>query len=333
MVSERIYQVKNYQLLEELSRGGMGVVYKARDIHTNKAYALKFMLPGSDEESKKRFLREAKALSLLEHPNILPIVEFGEDRGLPFIVMELIQGESLSKHVQASLHSSGEAPSYSWTVSVFKKIAEGLKACHERGLCHRDIKPDNILIERDSQNPILIDFGLVKMDKDRGQLDSLSNLTKSGDILGTPYFMSPEQFDSKECGQIGPHTDIWSLGSTLFYCLTGKAPYEGESLVNIYNKVVIGEPPTITAVDNRVPERLATLCSLCMKKESSKRISATEIIELLSASDQEKSLIKPILGGLVILIILLLTAAIALKLQPPEAPPDFLQSSKKKTFS
>lgn len=318
MVDQRIYQVKNYQLLEEVSRGGMGVVYKARDVNTNKIYALKFMLPGSDEESQKRFLREAKALSMVRHPNVVSILQYGQDNGLPFIVMELIEGESLSKLVQATLRSSGEAPSYSWTISIFKQIAEGLKACHDQGLCHRDIKPDNILIENGSQNPKLIDFGLVKMDPSHGRLDSLSTLTKSGDFLGTPYFMSPEQFDPKECGELGLPSDIWSLGTTLFYCLTGKPPYEGEALVNIYSKIVVGEPPTVSSVNNKVPERLVTLCSLCMRKDASQRITAEEIIELLESNESRNPLVKPILAGTILMAMGLLLTMLVVNFQDPE---------------
>ena len=279
---------KQYKIIEEISRGGMGVVYRAQHLQTMKFFALKLLLDVTAQQSRKRFIREAKALSLVDHPNVISIVEYGDYQGTLYIVMDLIEGQDLASLVEESLREAGSALSPDWAITIFRGIVEGLQACHFQGLYHRDIKPENIIIDSQTQKPILIDFGLVKKDKNSGRFDSLS-LTKSSDIIGTPRYMSPEQLDSNEFGDIGKHTDIWSFGATMFYCLTGKHPYEEDTLIGLYTKMLVGEAPRIKSINKTVPLWLSDLCSACMVKKPQQRASLESLLDTFKEQGRNKA--------------------------------------------
>jgi tetratricopeptide (TPR) repeat protein/predicted Ser/Thr protein kinase len=221
-----VQQIGRYQVLEEIARGGMGVVYKARSPSDDAPVAIKVMLGAgfSNPTSRKRFEREAEALSRVQHPNVVRIL--GSDvtpSGEPYMVMELVEGSSLQRRLdhQGPLDPDGAA-------EALVALCEAVAACHRAGVLHRDLKPDNVLVTRDGVLK-LTDFGLVR---DTDPSMSRTQLSKEGDLLGTPGFWAPEQAFG-QIDAIGPATDVYGLGGTLFALLTGRPPHEAESLVQI----------------------------------------------------------------------------------------------------
>lgn len=274
-------QFKDYLLLRELGRGGMGVVYHARHQQTGEDCALKLLLQPTDERAITRFQREAKALSLVDHPHVISIFEHGQFNGVPYIAMELVRGESLQSIVEDAGKRVVSKSYQNWMAGIVHAIAKGLRACHEQGLTHRDIKPDNILVEEKTGRPVLIDFGLVKKDKVSGRFDSVS-LTQSGAVLGTIHYMAPEQLDSEEFGQVGSHSDVWALGATFLYSLTGELPFKGDSVITIYTAIIMGDPPKLQSMIKSAPPWLNQLCSDCLVKKAENRIKLDAFIQLLN---------------------------------------------------
>ena len=209
-----------YKILEEIGRGGMGVVYKAEDTRLDRTVALKF-LPQEltrDEEARARFIQEAKAAAALEHPNICTVYEVDEAEGRIFISMAFIQGQSLKDKLRGGPLDIEEAK------AIALQVAEGLREAHEKGIVHRDIKPANIMVTDKGQAKIM-DFGLAK-------LSWGADLTKPAMILGTAAYMSPEQAKGEP---VDRRTDIWSFGATLYEMLTGERPFrKGQERALIY---------------------------------------------------------------------------------------------------
>lgn len=275
-----------YEILGELSRGGMGVIYRVIERKSGKEQALKVILNKDFNPTEfQRFQLEARVLAHIEHRNIIRIHETGKEADKPFFTMELVKGGDLKRRVDMSLREKGAVPSFYWTAEVMLALASGLAHCHEKGVVHRDFKPANVLIEEDTSRPVIIDFGLVKRDpkKLKENFESLADdLTKTGQMLGTPAYMAPEQVDNKgSFGEIGPPADVWGFGATLFYCLTGEPPYKGETIVNILKQLMTGEPPRASSINSEVPEWLDDLCAQCLKHKQSDRYTMEDISDSL----------------------------------------------------
>jgi len=248
--------ISHYKILEELGRGGMGVVYKAMDTRLERTVALKFLSPGviGSVEERARFAHEAKAAAALNHPNICTIYEIDEVDGQHFIAMELIEGASLKERVAEGPLPLGEA------IDITRQIAAGLEKAHEQGIVHRDIKAANIMITDGGQVKIM-DFGLAKA---RGA----TQLTREGTTLGTVRYMSPEQARG---APVDHRSDIWSLGVVLFEMVTGRFPFTGEYDQAVIYSIINAEPETLTAIRTGVPVELERIVNRCLEKDPAER--------------------------------------------------------------
>ena len=215
---DEIGRLGGYRILEVLGSGGMGVVYRAEDPSLKRLIAMKVMKPtvAANPEAKARFMKEAEATAAIEHDNIVTIYQVGEDNGIPFIAMQFLKGESL----QARLNRVGKLPEAE-TLRVGLEVANGLQAAHSRGLIHRDIKPDNIWLQKGNDRVRIVDFGLVRNNAED------AGLTQSGVVLGTPKYMAPEQARGHD---VDHRCDLFSLGSVMYRMLAGKSPFEGSNL-------------------------------------------------------------------------------------------------------
>jgi serine/threonine protein kinase len=217
--SETLGRIGDYELLEELARGGMGVVYKARQMSLGRLVAVKMILAGqfADKRVLQRFQGEVTTSALLQHPNIVAVHEVGMYAGQPFFSMDYVEGQSLAQLVGNRPLPAKKAARY------VRLLAEAIDYAHSQGVLHRDLKPSNVLVDAATDQARLTDFGLAK------RFDSDSSLTVTGQILGSPNFMPPEQA-SREHGKVGRQSDVYGLGAILYYLLTARAPFQGESL-------------------------------------------------------------------------------------------------------
>jgi WD40 repeat protein/predicted Ser/Thr protein kinase len=261
----------DYELLEEIARGGMGVVYRARQEGLNRLVALK-VLPGgrfADETFIKRFRREAEALASLNHPNIVAIHEVGEHEGQLYFSMDLIEGHSLAERIR-----EGDPLPIRRAAELIQRIAEAMAFAHERGLVHRDLKPSNILLD-DKGVPHITDFGLAK------RWDDDTNLTLTGEILGSPNYMAPEQADPK-VGPTGPASDVYSLGAMLYHLLTGRPPFMADTVAQTLRLVVEGGPVSPRLLRRGFSRDLETICLKCLERNPELRYrSAQELADEL----------------------------------------------------
>ncbi len=256
----------HYRVVQELGRGGMGEVYTADDLNLNRKVALKF-LPDAfagDPERMARFEREAKLLASLNHPNIAAVYGLEQAEGKRFIVMELVEGETLAQRI-----SKGALPIED-ALAICRQIAEGLEAAHEKGVIHRDLKPANVMITEGDKVKIL-DFGLAKALSDETQsIDSSQSptlteaMTRPGVILGTAAYMSPEQAKGKS---VDKRADIWAFGCMLYECLTGKKPFEGETVTETLASVLTKE-----AELEAIPATVRPLLQRCLEKDPRNRL-------------------------------------------------------------
>jgi len=254
--------VSHYQILERLGGGGMGVVYKARDLRLDRLVALKFLASqrGAPEEQKRRFIREAKAASSLDHPNICTIYEIGEtDDGALFIAMAFYQGGTLRERLGRGRLPAGEA------VEIAAQIASGLACAHERGIVHRDVKPANVMLTADG--PVkLLDFGIAK-------LTDQSRLTRAGTAMGTTAYMAPEQFLGEPAG---PAADIWSLGVVLYEMLAGRLPFAGPSEKEIVRAILEHDLRPLAALRTGAPPALERIVERALAKRPAERYTRME---------------------------------------------------------
>ena len=272
-------QILHYEILEKLGEGGMGVVYKARDLSLDRLVALKF-LPAqfsADEEERKRFIHEAKAASALDHPNICSVYEIGETpEGQLFIAMAHYAGKTLKEKIKAGPLPVPEA------VEVTIQIAEGLKKAHGKGIVHRDIKPANVMLT-DEGTAKIVDFGLAK-------LKGLTRLTKSGTTLGTVAYMSPEQAQGKEADQ---RSDVWALGVILYEMLTGRLPFQGEYDQAMIYAILNEEPEPVTGLRSGVPIALDSVIAKALAKDREERYQhADELLADLRRVNKETDPLK-----------------------------------------
>lgn len=261
--------IGEYEILEEIARGGMGVVFKARQQKLHRIVALKMILAGrlADTADVERFQREARAAGRLKHPNIVPVHEIGEHEGRHYFTMDFVEGRSLAEEIREESLAPRSA------AAILQTVAKAVHFAHEQGTVHRDLKPANILLTPDNE-PHITDFGLAKMLASVDE-ESRAELTASGQILGTPSYMSPEQASGKQ-ELVGPASDIYSLGAVLYACLTGRAPFVADSPVDTLLQVMKKEPVSPRELNPSVPRDLETICLKCLEKEPHKRYGTAQ---------------------------------------------------------
>lgn len=255
-------QVPGYDLLSELGRGGMGVVYKAREHSLGRVVALKMVLAGAHAGSEeiKRFRSEAEVLARLQHPNLVQIYGFGEQEGKPYFALEFVDGGDLETKIDGKPQHADDA------ARLTETLARAMHVAHQNNIIHRDLKPANVLLTRDG-TPKITDFGLAK------QLDSATGGTRTGAIMGTPSYMSPEQAAGRS-RDIGPHTDVYALGAMLYEFLTGRPPFLADSGWDTVLQVVNDDPVPPRRLQPKVPHDLETICLKCLEKEPRKRYAS-----------------------------------------------------------
>ena len=244
-------RIGGYEVLDELGRGGMGVVYRARDPMSGSPVALKLLVALSDPEERARFAREVETTRALDHPHVLAVLDLGQDRGRPFLITELAEGGSLEERLRQQPLGPAEA------ARVVAEVARGLAAAHRAGALHRDLKPANVLFASDGR-ALLADFGLARRLRDE-------TLTATGTVLGTPGYMSPEQARGERADE---RSDVYGLGALLFAALSGGPPFRRGSLLETLAAVVSDPPPSPGA---EVPVSLRAICLRCLSKDPAER--------------------------------------------------------------
>ncbi len=258
--SETLPAMGDYEFQRELGRGGMGIVYEARQRSLNRRVAVK-LLPGGGlarPEFLRRFRAEAEAVARLRHPHIVTVYEVGELEGQPFFAMELIPGPSLAELAQLQPLAPRRAARY------VRLVAEAIAHAHAAGVLHRDLKPSNILLDANDQ-PRITDFGLAKL------LDSAADLTRTGDVLGSPNYLPPEQVAG---GAVGVTGDVYALGAILYQLLTARPPFAADSVAATLQQVLQREPAAPRLLNAAVPRDLETICLKCLQKEPGRRYAA-----------------------------------------------------------
>jgi WD40 repeat protein len=257
--SARRPDLPGYEILAELGRGGMGVVYQARQLRANRLVALKMILSGeyAGATDRERFRVEVEAVARLSHPGIVQVFDVGEHDGLSYFSLEFCPGGALAAKLSSQPLPAREA------ARIAEHLARAMAAAHAVGVVHRDLKPGNVLLAADG-TPKIADFGLAK------QLDSVHDQTMSGAILGTPSYMAPEQAAGR-AKAVGPAADVWALGAILYEMLTGRPPFVGESPIETLRRVVDVEPIRPSHMQPRTPRDLEIICLKCLRKEPGER--------------------------------------------------------------
>jgi WD40 repeat protein len=275
----------DYELLEEIARGGMGVVYRARQVGVGRIVAVKMILGGQFAGNKliRRFRAEVTAAGLLNHPNIVAVHEVGMHAGQPFFSMDYVEGQNLVQLVGNRALPAKQAARY------VKLLAEAIAYAHGQGILHRDLKPSNVIIDSATDQPRLTDFGLAK------RLDSESSLTVTGQLMGSPNFMPPEQAGLGH-GKVGKHSDVYGLGAVLYFLITARAPFQAESLAALAAEVVNTEPVSPRLLNPGVPRDLETICLKCLEKAPSQRYATAEELaeDLARFTGDEPVLARPV---------------------------------------
>ncbi len=265
----------NYELLEEIARGGMGVVYKARQTNLKRIVALKMILAGqlATSEDVKRFYAEAQAAARLEHPHIVPIFEIGQAEGQHYFSMALVEGESLAQRIARGVLDPREA------AHIMHKVAQAISFAHVEGVIHRDLKPANILLDK-SGEPHVTDFGLAKrVAAEHSGDSSREQLTVTGQVLGTPSYMPPEQASGK-VGEVGPQADVYALGAVLYCALAGRPPFQAATPLDTLLQVLEQDPVPLRRLNASVPRDLETIAMKCLQKDPRHRYAtAAELAE------------------------------------------------------
>lgn len=274
----------DYDLLEEIARGGMGVVYRARQRNLGRLVAVKMILAGSlaGKDFVRRFRTESAAAAILQHPNIVAIHDVGVHEGRHYFSMDYVQGRNLAQLVGQQPLPPAKAAGY------VRILAEAIHYAHAQGILHRDLKPSNVLIDANDQ-PRITDFGLAR------RLDGESSLTLTGQVLGSPNFMPPEQAGGKR-GKVGRPSDVYALGGILYYLLTARAPFQAESLEGTISQVLHVEPVSPRLLNPSLPKDLETIVLKCLEKEPSRRYQTAQELaaELTRFLRQEPIHARPI---------------------------------------
>ena len=292
--AEALPEVVGYEVLGLLGRGGMGVVYQARQLGLDRTVALKMVLTGFQAGPKDlaRFRAEAAALARLQHPNIVQIYDVGETAGRPYFVFEFVAGGSLAQYLQGTPQPVRPA------AQLVDTLARAVHAAHANGVIHRDLKPANILLRDEREGargesrdlsplasrlasvvPKITDFGLAKCAGGDGEAPDLRGPTVTGDLVGTPNYMAPEQAMVPR-QPVGPAADVYALGAILYELLTGRPPFTGETPLATVLQVLNNEPVSVTSLQPNVPRDLETICLKCLRKEPRQRYgSALELAE------------------------------------------------------
>jgi serine/threonine-protein kinase len=258
----------DYELLEELAIGGMGVIYKARQVSLNRLVALKMIRSGefATESDVRRFRAEAETIADLDHPHIVPIYEVGEHGGYHFFSMKLLEGGTLAAHLDRYRSDPRVA------AEVVAKLARAIHHAHQRGVLHRDLKPSNILVDARGE-PLIADFGLAK------RLDATTDLTATGAIIGTAPYFAPELTLGRK-GAVTTATDVYGLGVILYALLTGRAPFQADSFWEMIEKVKEQSPQPPRQLNPRIDVDLQTICLKCLEKDPGERYgSARDLAE------------------------------------------------------
>ena len=263
---EAIPRIGGYEILDTLGRGGMGIVYKARQASLKRVVALKMILAGADAsfEDLFRFQAEAEAVAKLQHPNIVQVYEVGQHDGRPYFSLEFVEGGPLN----SKLKRTPQTPDYAARLTA--TLARAIHAAHKKGIIHRDLKPANILVTLDG-TPKITDFGLAK------EIDNDSQKTRNGDIVGTPSYMAPEQA-AGDIRRLGPATDQYALGAILYELLTGRPPFQGATPLDTVAQVLSGDLLPPSRLLPKVPRDLEVICLKCLAKEPERRYADCEAL-------------------------------------------------------
>src|SRR5437667_2052812 len=266
-VSDKEWRLGHYEILEEIGRGGMGVIYRARQQHSRRIVAVKRILAHqmNSHETLVRFRREAEAVASLDHPNILPIYEVSEsEEGLPFFSMKYATGGSLRAAAPPLRTTHREC------VRVMAKVARGIAYAHGKGVLHRDLQPGNILLDGNGE-PMVSDFGLAKW------LDQNSDLTRTLETLGTPGYIAPEQ---AECAaaELTCAADLYSLGAILFYLLTGRPPFVGPNVLHVIHQAAATPAPRLRSLATSLDRDLETIVARCLESDPNARYQSAEAL-------------------------------------------------------
>ena len=256
----RPQRLGDYELLEEIGRGGMGVIYRARQVSLNRFVAVKTILTGplASPEFAHRFQTEAHAAAVLDHPNIVPIYEVGDHQGQPFYSMRLVPGRNLAEEIK----KTGAMPAHR-AAALVATLAHAVHYAHQRGVLHRDLKPGNILLDAEG-NPHVTDFGLAKL------VELEEDLTRTATVLGTPNYLAPEQAtDGPRLSTVA--VDVYGLGAVLYHLLTGKPPFEANSALNTLRLLLDSEPAGPRTFDPQIPGDIEAICLKAMSRKPERR--------------------------------------------------------------
>jgi hypothetical protein len=260
----------DYEIIQLLGRGGMGVVYKALDVRLRRLVALKTFEPGRVPSPREllRFRAEAEAVARLQHPNIVQIFEIGERDRIPFLAFELAEGGTLADRLRQFPFAPRAA------AELLETLARAIHHAHEQGIIHRDLKPANVLFAS-GNTPKLTDFGLAKvLEEDAGEQ---RDATRTGEPIGTPRYMSPEQATGQN-DRIGPATDVYALGTLLYECLTGQVPFVASSVVETLQRIRTDDPVSPRQLQPSIPRDLATICLNCLHKDPARRYASAQAL-------------------------------------------------------